>query len=50
MQATPELPGAAADLAWAQALDEAYSILCRHSLLQAGRPPPVGQAPRLPSW
>ena len=44
IQATPELPGAAADLAWAQALDEAYSILCRHSLLQVGRASPVGRA------
>ena len=44
MQATPELPGTAADLTWAQALDEAYSILCRHSLLQVGRASPVGQA------
>ncbi len=44
LQATPELPGAAADLAWAQALDEAYSILCRHSLLQVERPSPVGRA------
>ena len=44
MQATPELPGAAADLAWAQALDEAYSILCRHSLLQVGRASTVGRA------
>ena len=42
MQATPELPGAAADLAWAQALDEAYSILCRH-LLAGIR----GAAPRM---
>ena len=44
IQATPEFPGVAADLAWAQALDEAYSILCRHSLLQEGRASPVGQA------
>jgi RecB family exonuclease len=44
IQATPELPAAAADLAWAQALDEAYSILGRHSLLQVGRAAPVGRA------
>ncbi|MFI5354748.1 MAG: hypothetical protein ACHQX0_03990, partial [Desulfobaccales bacterium] len=44
MQATPELPAAAADLAWGQALDEAYSILCRHSLLQVGRASKVGRA------
>ena len=37
IQATPELPGTTADLTWAQALDEAYSILCRHSLFQAER-------------
>ena len=48
IQATPELPGVAADLAWAQALDEAYSILCRHSLLQAGRASWWGRRPRLP--
>ena len=54
IQATPELPGVAADLTWAQALDEAYGILCRHSLLQAGRaskwsgPPWWGRRPRLP--
>jgi ATP-dependent helicase/nuclease subunit B len=36
LEAAPELPGTAADLPWAQALDETYNILARHSLL-AGR-------------
>jgi RecB family exonuclease len=44
LQAAPELPGATADLSWAQALDETYNILCRHSLLQVGRASLVGQA------
>ena len=44
IQAAPELPGVAADLTWAQALDEAYGILCRHSLLQVERASVVGQA------
>jgi RecB family exonuclease len=36
IKATPALPGAAADLPWAQALDETYNILCRHSLMAGG--------------
>jgi RecB family exonuclease len=36
IKATPVLPGANADLSWAEALDESYNILCRHSLM-AGR-------------
>ena len=36
VEAAPGLEGTAADLSWAQALDEAYNLLCRHSLL-AGR-------------
>jgi ATP-dependent helicase/nuclease subunit B len=44
LQAAPSLPGAAADLPWAQALDETYAVLCRHSLLKVGRASPVGQA------
>ncbi len=36
IQAAPVLPGAAADLPWAQAVDETYNILCRHSLLTGG--------------
>jgi RecB family exonuclease len=33
LAAGPPLEGLAPDLAWAQALDEAYSLLCRHQLL-----------------
>jgi RecB family exonuclease len=36
IEAAPPLAGTAADLAWAQGLDETYNILCRH-LLVAGR-------------
>lgn len=37
LEAAPALPGAAAELSWAQVLDETYNILCRHSLLKVGR-------------
>ena len=33
LAAGPPLEGLSPDLAWAQALDEAYSLLCRHRLL-----------------
>ncbi|MCL4502329.1 MAG: PD-(D/E)XK nuclease family protein [Deltaproteobacteria bacterium] len=53
MQAAPELPGAAAGLDYAQALDDAYSILCRHSLLRAGQasvPAIPGESSLLITW
>ena len=43
--ATPAIPGTAADLSWAQALDETYNILCRHSLLAGGGATPHGRFP-----
>ena len=36
LKAAPPLPGAAPDLEWAQALDEAYEDLCRYSLPPGG--------------
>lgn len=49
IQAAPELPGTAADLPWAQALDETYNILCRHALLAGGDPRPTVNAPLI-TW
>ena len=47
VEAAPGLEGTAADLSWAQALDEAYNLLVRHALAgrgaRPGRPlPPAG--------
>ena len=43
------MPGAAADLPWAQALDETYGILCRHSCSRwGGRPGGQASLPAIP--
>ncbi len=44
IRAAPELPGATADLPWAQALDDTHNILCRHALLEAGQASPPAMA------
>jgi len=45
IEAAPGLEGTAADLSWAQALDEAYNLLCRHSLLAGRDARPTDEAP-----
>ena len=49
IEAAPGLEGTAADLSWAQALDEAHNLLCRHSLL-AGRDARPMDASPLFAW
>ncbi len=44
IKATPALSGTNAELPWAQALDETYNILCRHSLMAGGDARPTGDA------
>ncbi|MHB8069625.1 MAG: PD-(D/E)XK nuclease family protein [Desulfobaccales bacterium] len=46
-EAGPSLEGLAPDLAWAQALDEAYALLCRHRLLS---PEPDAHDSPLIAW
>ena len=45
IEAAPGLEGTAADLSWAQALDEAHNLLCRHSLLAGRDARPPGDSP-----
>ena len=48
--AVPPLAGTAADLSWAQGLDETYKILCRHLLLAGGDARPTARRPARPSY
>ncbi len=52
LAAAPPPPGPTPELAWAQALDETYTILCRHSLAGLGARPPsaAGADSPLVTW